>query len=205
MPKPAEITLLIAAASSGDGSATNQLFDLVYAELRALAGSFFRRQDAGHTLQPTALVHDAYLRLIGNAGSPPQWKDRAHFFAVAAKAMRQILINHARDKRRKKRGGPPGNWERITVSDIEARCPADQHLATHDIDVLALDEALAKLGQLDPRQCQIVELRFFGGLSVEETAKVLDISPRTVKSDWAMARAWLFSQLYPAKNADDSP
>ncbi|MHC5115279.1 MAG: sigma-70 family RNA polymerase sigma factor [Planctomycetota bacterium] len=168
----------------GDPAAVEALFPLVYAELRAVAGSFFRGQRANHTLQPTALVHDAYVKLAGSRD--PRWAGRAHFIAVAARAMRQILINHARDRRAEKRGG---DGARVTLVEEAVGGPA------READLVELDDALSRLEQLDARQCRIVELRYFGGLSVEETAMVLDVSAPTVKRDWRMARSWLFREL----------
>lgn len=184
---PNDVTLLLAEIANGDRSASDRLFPLVYSELRALAGSFFRHQHAGHTLQPTALVHDAYLRMVGQAKAA--WKDRAHFFAVAAKAMRQILTDHVRRQRAVKRGGAPGGKEgegtRIALSEDVA--------VTEDrpIDLVALDEALVALAALDERRCRVVELRFFGGLTNEQVADVLGISRATVADDWTVARAFL--------------
>ena len=155
-----------------------------------LTPSYLRQQRPGHTLQPTALVHDAYLKLVRN--EDVEWQGRAHFFAVAAKAMRQILINHARDKRASKRGGGAG---RVTLAE---------HLAPGsgiDVDLLALDEALDALEALDERQSRMIELRFFGGLNVDETAYVLGVSPRTLRTDWNMARAWLFRRLFEEEPA----
>ncbi len=179
------ITLLLGHIEDDRSRIADELFPLIYDELRAIAASFFQRQEPGHTLQPTAIVHDAYLRLVRQ--EDVEWTGRAHFFAVAAKAMRQILINHARDRRAVKRGG---DWGRITLD--EQLTPA-----THrDLDIIALDEAMERLEEMDERQCRIVELRFFGGLTIEETGHVLDVSGSTVKSDWNMARSWLFDQLF---------
>ncbi len=182
-----QITELLQQLDRDDGSAAERLLPLVYDELRALAAGYFARQPAGHTLQPTALVHEAYLKLASRQDA--RWTGRAHFMAVAARAMRQILINHARDKGAAKRGG--NNWRRITLD--EAVTPPDG--AQREIDLLALDEALGKLARLSERQCQIIELRFFGGLTIEETARVLGMGTTTVEDDWHHARAWLRREL----------
>jgi RNA polymerase sigma-70 factor, ECF subfamily len=168
----------------GDAEAARQLLPLVYEELRALAGGHFRRQRADHTLQPTALVHEAFVRLIDHTNA--HYNDRAHFFAVAATAMRQILTDHARRKKADKRGG---EWDKISL-DHAAGAASSQAL-----DIVALDDALNQLAELDPRKHRVVELRFFGGLSVDEVAQVLKVSKTTVESDWRGARAWLNAQL----------
>lgn len=178
--------LLQAAAFGGDqgSAAAAELLPLVYAELRALAASFFAGQPASHTLQPTALVHEAYLKL---AAAPDQnWNGRQHFFAVAAKAMRQILVSHARGKNAQKRGG---DGQRLTLA-AEAS-PSGMGV----VDLLALDEAIQKLEQIDPTQAKVVELRYFAGLSCEEVATVMHVSERTVKREWRMARAELAAML----------
>jgi len=186
-----QVTLLLDRAGEGQGSAVDQLLPLVYDELRALASSFFRGQRPDHTLQPTALVHEAYAKMVKPPASSPEsgaarWNGRAHFFAVAATAMRQILANHARDRRAAKRGG---DWHRITLSD--QLTPT----AGRDFDLVALDDALGALALLDERQSRIVELRFFGEMTVEEIAHVLNISVSTVEREWRMARAWLSGRL----------
>lgn len=188
----ADFTHLLEAAKDGRASAADQLLPLVYDELRALAGSFFRGQRRDHTLQPTALVHEAYARMVkptGEVSGEAHWTGRAHFFAVAAKAMRQVLANHARDRRAAKRGG---DWRRVTLSD--QLTPSTKK----DIDLLALDEALERLTALDQRQGRIVELRFFAEMTVEEIAHVMEISVSTVEREWRMARAWLSAQLREA-------
>lgn len=162
---------------------------LAYDELRALAASWFRRQASDHTLQPTALVHEAYLRLMKLPD--PQWRDKTHFFAVASVAMRRILVDHARHRGTRKRGGSGAT--RITLDEAAAIEASGSSV----VDVLELDAALSRLEKLDPRQGRIVELRFFGGMDVEEIAKALGVSSRTVKLDWGMARAWLSQQLRP--------
>jgi RNA polymerase sigma factor (TIGR02999 family) len=179
-----EVTRVLAELSRGDRSALEKLTPLVYDELRALAQNFFRRQRPDHTLQPTALVHEAYLRLVDQ--SQANWADRTHFFATAAKIMRQLLADYARRHLAAKRGG---GWRKITLD--EAVTPT----STPHVDLIALDEALTKLTDLHERQGQVVELRFLGGLTVEETAQVLGRSPRTVELDWRMARAWLAREL----------
>lgn len=183
---PAEVTRILNEMQAGHPSAAEQLLPLVYEELRALADSYFRQERPNHTLQPTALVHEAYLRLIG---SDVHWQGRAHFVAVAANAMRRILINHAEKFRAIKRGG---RAHTITLSE---NTPVPDAAEFGAVDLLALDEAMTQLEQLDERQCRVVELRFFGGLSVEHTAEILGVSERTVKLDWQMARAWLYNRL----------
>ena len=181
---PAEVANMLCAASSGDGSALKKLIPLVYDELRAIAASYLRREPAEHTLQPTALVNEAYLKLVDQ--KRVDWRGRAHFIAVGAQAMRRILVDHARARQREKRGGG------------RRRLPLDEdfQLSTErDEDVIALDEALRKLSQLDERQARIVELRFFGGLTVQEAAEVLGVSKRTVEAEWTMVRAWLRREL----------
>jgi RNA polymerase sigma factor (TIGR02999 family) len=174
--------------TGGDQTAAARLMDLVYQQLRAIAGSYFRGQPAGHTLQPTALVHEAFVKLTEQTGV--QWKDRAHFQAVAAVAMRGILADHARRRRALKRGG---DRHRVSLTQVET--PA----GTDEVDMLALDEALGRLAELSERQAAIVEYRFFSGMTVEEVARVLDVSTWTVEQDWRMARAWLSAQLAAAE------
>jgi RNA polymerase sigma factor (TIGR02999 family) len=171
---------LLSRWREGDTAARDQLIPLVYDELRRVAKRCLAGQRTDHTLQPTALVHEAYLRLVKR--DTGEWQNRAHFFAMAAKAMRQILVDHARRRAAAKRGG-----DAVTVVFDEAA--ASPKKAT--LDLIALDDALKRLAVLDPRQCEIVELRFFGGLSVDETAEVVDISPATIKREWATARLWL--------------
>jgi RNA polymerase sigma factor (TIGR02999 family) len=182
-PEPSEVTQLLKAWCGGDQSALAHLAPLVESELRVLARHYLRREGAGHTLQPTALVNEAYLRLI--EWHSVEWQNRAHFYAVAAKMMRRVLVNHALARRRQKRGGSA-----VLVSLSEAG--AKEHRTA---DVVALDEALMMLAQLDDRKSRVVELRFFGGLSAEETAEVLRISLRTVHREWDLARSWLFREL----------
>lgn len=187
-----QVTQLLGKSSDGDQDATGALLAIVYGELRSLAGRFFRTQRTEHTLQPTALVHEAFLKLIGNQSI--EWTDRTHFFRTAAKAMREILADHARRRRALKRGGEG------------RRLPLTSSLhAEHErrmIDAYELDEALTRLAGLSPRQAQIVELRFFGGLTVEETAQLLEVSPRTIELDWRTARAWLRHELERGDDRD---
>ncbi len=184
MSKRTDITRMLKQATAGEASAVNQLLPLVYDELRALAETYLKRERPDHTLQATALVHEAYVRLVKQ--EDVQWQNRAHFFAVAAQAIRRILVDHARGHAREKRGG---DRQRLALDEEVAARPG------HDLDLLALDEALHKLAGLDSRQAQIVELRFFGGLGLREVAEFLGVSPRTVDGDWAMARAWLRREL----------
>jgi RNA polymerase sigma factor (TIGR02999 family) len=179
-----DVTRLLHALGESDARVADELFQLVYGELRALAGAFFRRQRSGHTLQPTALVNEAFLKLVNQPRSA--WQGRAHFLAVAARAMRQILTDHARKRVRLKRGNPLG---RITWSDDVTP------IADTDPQILDLDQALTELAKLDERQSRIVELRFFGGMTMEEISQVLGLSLSTVEADWRMARAWLHRQL----------
>lgn len=188
---PGDVTRILAAASRGDRQAAEALLPMVYDQLRRLAGQYLRGQAPGHTLQPTALVHEAYLKVAGSDDA--SWTDRGHFFAVAAVAMRHILVNHAKAKRREKRGGG------------RARRPIDEvavQVEERAIDLLALDEALARLEEADPQQARIVELRFFGGLSVEETARALKISVRTVHREWTTARLWLHGEVAKGDRID---
>jgi len=183
---PGELTQLLIAWSRGDARALEQLTPLVYAELRKIAHRYMNRERAGHTLQTTAVVHEAFLRLLGN----PQenWQNRSHFYAIAAQMMRRILVDYARANLRAKRGG---ETIRVALEDIDA--PVTEPAL--DPDLIALDAALEKLAEIDPRRGRVVELRFFGGLSVEETAHVLQVAPDTVVRDWRVAKAWLFRYL----------
>jgi RNA polymerase sigma-70 factor, ECF subfamily len=176
--------------------AASTLLPLVYAELRRRAAMYLRRERHGHTLQPTALVHEAYLRLADQRHV--QWQNRGHFFGVAAQAMRRILVDHARTRQRLKRGG---DADRVTLHDVDA--VAD----TRDVELIDLDRALTELQSQDPDQARIVEMRYFAGLTVEETAEALGISPATVKREWTMARAWLFARLRdrPGSTASERP
>lgn len=174
--------------SATRSAALDRLVPLVYDELRALARSHLRRERPDHSLQATALVHEVYLRLLGGANQPP-WNDRQHFFAAAAEAMRRILIEHARARGRQKRGGGQALIE-LESADLASDYDPDT--------VLALDDAIRRLGRQDPRAADVVRLRFFAGLSVEETAEAMGLSVRTVKREWAYARAWLFDALRSA-------
>lgn len=180
----AEVTQLLRAWGRGDRVALDRLVPLVAAELHVLAHRYMRREHAGHTLQTTALVNEAYLRLIG--ADQVDWQDRAHFFAITANLMRRILVDHARARGRQKRGG---RTVHVTLDEGQLPSPAP------DTDVVALDEALEALATFDPPAARIVELRYFGGLTVEETALVVGVSPRTVRREWAAARAWLLGQM----------
>jgi RNA polymerase sigma-70 factor, ECF subfamily len=178
-----DVTQLLVRYSNGDGSALEDLLVQVYDELHKLAQSYMRRENPAHTLQPTALVHEAYFKLVDQKSV--EWKNRSHFFGVAAQLMRRILIDHARQRLASKRGG---SRARITFEDA-------LHGENDTPDLICLDDALKKLAELDERQAKIVELRYFGGLSIEETAEVLHTSPATVKRDWTLARTWLYREL----------
>jgi RNA polymerase sigma factor (TIGR02999 family) len=178
------ITTLLAEFSHGNRNVESELAALVYSELRRLASVYMRRERGNHTLQPTALVHEAWVRLADRPNVA--WQNRAHFFAIASHHMRQILVDHARKRRAAKRGGVQ---HQITLQD---NLLGEQRSL---VDLLALNEAIEGLNALDPRACRIVELHFFGGLSFEEMALVLEVSVRTVERDWGMARAWLHNEL----------
>ena len=184
-PPPGAVTQLLARAASGDSGAVTSLFDLLYRELRGLAVSAMRSERGDHTLQPTALVHEAFLRLADDTSSI---ENRRHFFGIAATAMRRILVEHARARHAVKRGG---HAPRVSIDDVAVAAPS----ILDPVDLEALDAALTHLAALDPRQARVVELRYFAGLTVDETADVLDASPRTVKRDWQMARAWLRREM----------
>ena len=177
------ISQLLADWANRDAAAREQLVPIVYEELRRLAHHYMRGERAGHTLQTTALVNEVYLRLAGIDGL--QWRDRAHFFAMAATLMRRVLVDYARQRGRDKRGAG------VSVTSLGEHAVASQPA----VDVVALDEALERLATVDPQQSRVVELRFFAGLSVEETAEALGISPATVKRDWATAKLWLYNEL----------
>lgn len=178
------VTELLARWNKGDLAARDALIPLVYDELRRIARHFLASQSPGHTLQPTALVHEAYLRLARR--DSVDWQDRAHFFALSAQMMRQILVDHARKQAASKRGANPVT---IVIDEASAISKAPS------LDLLALDDALERLASLDPRQSKIVELRFFGGLSIEETAQIVNISTATTKREWATARLWLHHEM----------
>ena len=179
-----QITALLVAWKAGDGEALQRLISVVYPEMRKIARVHLARRSGGQTFESAALANEAYLRLIRAKGL--ECKDRAHFFAVCAQIIRRVLVDHARNRRRIKRGGGA-----VEVTLDEAFLPTRNDA----IDVLALDEALQSLSRIDARKCRVVELRFFGGLSVEESAEVLQVSPETVMRDWKMARAWLYREL----------
>jgi RNA polymerase sigma factor (TIGR02999 family) len=184
MPSAKEVTQLLLEWSNGNKEAVAKLIPLVYDELRQLADRHLRRERPNHTLHTTALVHEAYLRLIDQHSV--RWQNQAHFYAIAAQLMRRILVNYARDRHAIKRGGSAQKVsldEALTVS------------ASRNVDLVALDDSLISLASIDPQQSRIVELRFFGGLTIEETAEVLGISPATVKNKWSMARAWLHREI----------
>jgi RNA polymerase sigma factor (TIGR02999 family) len=186
---PKEVTELLLAWSRGDESALEKLIPLVHAELRRLAKRYMGRERAGHTLQTTALINEAYLRLIHSKNV--RWQNRAHFFAVSAQLMRRILVDFARSRHYQKRGG---GAQKVSL---------DQALEISDergAELIALDDALSALDKLDARKSQVVELRFFGGLSVEETAEVLKVSPDTIMRDWKMAKVWLLRAMSGEKN-----
>lgn len=179
-----EVTALLAALEGGDETAMNQLLPLVYEELRLLARHHLAGQRRGHTLQTADLVGEAYLKLVHAQGTG--WRNRAHFFAVASRAMRSVLVDYARRRTYAKRGGNP---LRVSLSE------ADQISEPRTAEVVAVDEALRRLAALDPRKAEIVELRYFGGLSLEEIGRLLDLSSRTIKREWRWARAWLYREL----------
>ena len=184
--QPSEgITQLLIDWSKGDHAALEKLMPLVYSELRRLASNYLRRERGEHTLQPTALVNEAYLKLIDQRN--PKWQNRAHFFGIAAQLMRRILVDHARQHQAVKRGG--AEQQRISLTGAEALAQQPE------VDLLALNEALDELAKMDPQQSRIVELKFFGGLSIEEIAEVLGVGHATVERDWKMARAWLRRKL----------
>jgi len=179
------VTELLRLWKQGDPSAGEALLPLVYDELRRRAGAYMRRERNNHTLQPTALVHEAYLKLAGQRET--NWNDREHFFAIASQAMRRILVDHAKSRHRDKRGG------------VNEDLPLDEMLfiqaESNDVDLIALDEALRRLAEFDPRQERLVELRYFGGFSLDEAARALDISRATASREWQMAKAWLHREL----------
>jgi RNA polymerase sigma-70 factor (ECF subfamily) len=184
MESTEQVTQLLSNWRNGDRTAFDSLFSLVYEELRAMASSYMRRERPDHTLQTTALVNEAYIKLLGQ--SDALWENRVYFFAIAAKVMRQILIDYARTRRYAKRGG---GVVKLTLD--ETATLSDQRAG----ELVALDEALQRLEEIDPRKSQVVELRFFGGLTIDETAGFLNVSRNTVTRDWEMARAWLYQQV----------
>jgi RNA polymerase sigma factor (TIGR02999 family) len=184
---PSDVTGLLRAWGAGEAGALDRLVPIVYGELRRQARRYLAREPEGHTLQTTALVHEAYLRLVDQRYA--RWESRTQFFAVAAQVMRRVLVDHARAHGAAKRGGAA-----ISVPLEESTAPVPEP----DVDVVALDEALTRLAAFDPRQARVVELRYFAGLDVGEAAEVLGVSPATVKRDWTVARAWLRRELAPA-------
>jgi RNA polymerase sigma factor (TIGR02999 family) len=185
-PSPQDVTQLLRNWRQGNRAAFDQLIPLVYDELRRLAKRHLQRQSPGHTLQTTSLVHEAYLRLVEQQNI--EWQNRAHFFAVAARAMRFLLVDHARARQSAKRGG---GARRVTLDEVAVVSPESND------DLLALDEALGRLAALDSRKSQVVELRYFGRLSAEEAAEALGVSEITVKREWLKAKAWLYRELQP--------
>lgn len=181
---PSEITALLTQLSQGDKTVIERLMPLVYDELHRRASRYMRQERAGHTLQPTALVHEAYLKLVGQREA--SFRNRAHFFAIASQLMRRILIDHARARLTARRGGDQDGFSLQYAARLRTDTPKG---------MIAVDDALVKLRALDPRQEQIVEMRFFGGLTVQETAEVLGVSTRTIEREWTVARAWLYMQL----------
>jgi RNA polymerase sigma factor (TIGR02999 family) len=188
---PEEVTQLLLAWNDGDTAALDKLMPMVYDELRKAAKRYLRREAAGHTLQTAALVNEVYLRLID--AKNVRWQDRAHFFAISARLMRRVLVEFARRRRQLKRGG---EVHQVSIEEALAFGP-DQ-----GADVVALDDALTALARLNLRQSRVVELRFFGGLSEDEIAEALKVSPRTVRNDWRLARAWLYRELNKGKDND---
>lgn len=193
-PSPKSITELLIEWRDGDETALDKLMPLVYEELRRLARYYMRRERPGHTLQSAALVNEAYLRLVDHKGM--RWQNRAHFYAVASQAMRRILVDHARSRQYLKRGGADQKVALDEAANVVQKQAAD---------VLALDDALNGLSAIDPRKSQIVEMRYFGGMTVEETAEVLGLSPVTVMRDWSTAKAWLLRAIRTGASAEKKP
>ena len=190
MPAPdGEVTLLLTELREGNQEAANRLMPLIYSELRRMAGSYMQRERPGHTLQATALVNEVYMRLAGGESAP--WQNRAHFFGIAAHAMREVLLDYARRHIAGKRGGKDAHKVEI---DVELR-----GVSPKIENVIAIDEALERLARIDPRQSRLIELRFFAGLSVEEAAEVMGVSPMTIKREWRSAKAWLHRELAAAR------
>ncbi len=192
-PSREHVTQVLIDWSKGEGGAAERLMPLIYDEMRQIARGYLRRERADHTLQATGLVHEAYLRLVDQTVT--SWQNRAQFFGVAACVMRRVLVDHARRHRAEKRGG---DWEKVEFDDaLAAGLP-------RSLDLVALDEALQELARVDPRQSQVVELRFFGGLTTEEAGEVLEVSPRTIKREWRRARAWLYREIMREKESPDA-
>ena len=183
-PDREDVTILLAELTKGNKEAASKLIPLVYGELRRLAGGYMRHERVNHTLQATALVHEAYLKLVEQRSV--DWQGRAHFFGIAAQVMRRILVDHARGHLRDKRGG---GYQAVPLDEALVFAPEQS------LELVKIDAALERLTKLDPRQGKIVELRFFGGLTVEQTAALLGVSPKTVKRDWSVAKAWLHGEL----------
>ena len=199
-PDAREITHLLKAWAGGDRGALDQLTPVVYERLRRMAAHYLRQERQGHTLQPTALVHDAFVRLLD--GADVNWRDRGHFYAVASNVMRRVLVDAARARLAEKRGAGAPRADHSTAFDFD-RLPA---AGSDDAQMLCdLDAVLSALARLDPRRAQVVELRFFGGLTVEETALALDTSPQTVMRDWKVARAWLARELGASESTNSDP
>jgi RNA polymerase sigma factor (TIGR02999 family) len=195
-PNPGEVTQLLKAMHDGNFAAADRLLPLVYSELHRLAQAYMRRERPDHTLQATALINEAYLRLIGE---DIDWNSRAHFIGLAAHVMRQVLVDYARQHNAERRAG---GLRRVEMHDDLAISPDRLD------EVASVDQALTQLATQNPRQARVVELRYFGGLSVEQIAKVLDVSPRSIKRDWSLARIWLFRQMRPGRpipNDDEPP
>ncbi len=190
-PTRSAVTMLLSRAGEGDAKATDELFPIVYEELRTIAAKFLHAEHRAQTMQATALVHEAYLRLIGDEQTP--WDSRAHFFGAAARAIRRILIDHARHRTRIKRGG---GLARAPLSEALSVC------AEPEVDMLGLDDALTRLAAIDPQKARVVELRFFAGLTADQTALTMGISPSTVARDWQFARVWLAREI---ERADAGP
>jgi RNA polymerase sigma factor (TIGR02999 family) len=183
-----DLTGLLIRWSDGEEAALEQLIPFVYDECRRIAAAHLRHEAVGHTLQPTALVHEAYMLLVDQRRT--SWKNRAHFYSIAARLMRRVLVDHARARHARKR-----DRTRLLLADAPGLASLARVEPEHPVDLLALDEALQRLGEKDPGQQRIVELRYFGGLSVDETAHVVGCSPRTVKREWRLAKAWLYREL----------
>ena len=187
MDRPGDVTLLLRQVKAGDSAAESRLLELVYPQLRKIARQYLRRERTGHTLQPTALVNEAYMQLVGQMDK--DWQNRSHFYAVAAQSMRRILVDYARQRKAAKRDG---NRQRVELTDALA-IPGERL-----DEILAIDEALKRLAEFDPRRAKVVEMRFFGGMTEDEAAEVLGVAPRTVKRDWNAAKAWLHGELAAA-------
>jgi RNA polymerase sigma factor (TIGR02999 family) len=181
------VTQLLRRIREGEADAESELFPLVYGELREMAARLMRGEKSGHTLQPTDLVHESFFKLMDGAAASAA--DRRHFLSIASRAMRQVLVSHARKHASEKRGG---GLVHVRITNVDAGLDVDL------TELLALDDALSRLGELNPRLPRVIELRFFAGLSENETAEALDVTPRTIQRDWAMARAWLYKEMYGA-------